>query len=65
MLAEKAYVSPRPQVMAVAGLVADDDADRFALVKIRLREYLFKVERVQKFNDGVNQKAENLERLNL
>ena len=65
MLAEKAYVHPRPQVMAIAGLVADDDADCFTLVEIRLREYLFKVQRVQKFNDGENQKAENLERLNL
>jgi hypothetical protein len=65
VLAEITSVETDPLIMIVPGLIADDESDCFALVEIRLRKYLFKVQRVQKFNDGENQKAENLERLNL
>ncbi len=65
MFSHAARVSARKKIVGVAGQVADDDAHGLALVEVRLREYRFKVQRVQKFNDRENQESENLERLNL
>src|SRR3970282_1594237 len=49
MFTEEARVGARPLIVIVAGLITDDDAYRLALVEISLREYPFKVQRVQKF----------------
>ena len=66
ILAHEARVGARILIMIVARLVADDDADGFALIeRRRLRRRRFKVQRVQKFK-GQNKKSENdpIERLN-
>jgi hypothetical protein len=65
MFAHVTRVGSGKKIMGVAGEIADDDADSFALIKIRLRECWFKVQRVQKFKAGKKQEAENFERLNL
>ena len=54
----------RPQIVAAARRRTDNHFEGFALIDIRLREYAFKVQGVQKFNDGDDQETENLERLN-
>ena len=66
IFAEIARVGARPLVVRVAGLIADDDADGFALIIGRLLgRRPFKVQGVQKLNDGEEQESENVERLNL
>ena len=52
--------------MSVAGQVADDDADGFALIEIRLGKCLFKVQGVQEFKCQKEEyERETFERLNL
>ena len=51
ILAQIARIGARPLVVRVAGLVADDDADGFALIEGRLGRRPFKVQGVQKFKD--------------
>ena len=49
MFPHAARVSAREEIVGVAGQIADDDTDGFALIKVRLREQRFKVQRVQVF----------------
>ena len=65
MLAEKADVSARPQVVAIARLIADHDTNSLSLVEGGLGGRPFKVHEIQKSNETENQQAENVERLNV
>src|SRR4030095_10859169 len=65
MFAHVTRVGSGKKIMGVAGQVADDDADRFALIKIRLRECLFKVQGVQEFKDEEDKEPGYLERWSL
>jgi hypothetical protein len=64
MLAHAARIGAREKIVGVAGQVADDDAHGLGLIKSRLREYQFKVQRVQKFKGQTEDKSEPFERLN-
>jgi hypothetical protein len=52
MFSHAARVGAREKIVGIAGQIADNDPYGFALIEIRLRECLFKVQRVQKFNAG-------------
>jgi hypothetical protein len=49
MFPHAARIGARKKIVRVAGKIADNNADRLALVEIRLREYWFKVQGVQEF----------------
>jgi hypothetical protein len=64
MFSHAARVSAREQIVSIAGQIADDDANGFALIEVRLGRRQFEIQRVQKFNEGEDQKPERLARLN-
>ncbi len=52
ILADVTRRQPRPKIVAAGGGGRDHHGNRFALIKIRLRECPFKVQGVQQFNKG-------------
>jgi hypothetical protein len=64
MSAHEARVSAGILIVIVAWLIADDNSDGFALIKIRLRECLFQVQGIQEFKGQNGNESEKLERLN-